>query len=100
MWTTTLVGGKSMVAQPFISDDQTLAPQTFKNGEIHDWYRTVWGYSDHLVSGLLEEFATTKARVLDPFCGSGTTLVESMKHGIASAGVDANPVSCFVARVK
>jgi DNA methylase len=74
--------------------------RVFKNGEIHDWYRTVWGYSDHLVSSLLAEFATGNSRVLDPFCGSGTTLVECMKHGIECAGIDANPVSCFAATVK
>lgn len=38
--------------------------------------------------------------VLDPFCGTGTTLVESMKRGIASVGIDASPFSCFVSRVK
>ncbi len=38
--------------------------------------------------------------VLDPFCGTGTTLVESMKRGITSVGIDASPFSCFVSRVK
>jgi len=38
--------------------------------------------------------------VLDPFCGTGTTLVESMKRGISSVGIDASPFSCFVSRVK
>jgi hypothetical protein len=38
--------------------------------------------------------------VLDPFCGTGTTLVECMKKGINSIGIDANPFSCFVSRVK
>jgi hypothetical protein len=87
-----------MTGQIFASD---TAPQAFRNGEIHDWYRTVWGYSDHLVASLLNEFASQgSVRVLDPFCGSGTTLVECMKNGVDSAGVDANPVSCFVAKAK
>jgi hypothetical protein len=80
-----------------------MPPQAFMNGEVHDWYRTVWGYSDHLVGKLLDEFASVanaRARVLDPFCGSGTTLVECMKRGVDSAGIDANPVSCFAAAVK
>lgn len=38
--------------------------------------------------------------VFDPFCGTGTTLVECMKRGIASVGLDASPFSCFVSRVK
>lgn len=38
--------------------------------------------------------------VFDPFCGTGTTLVESMKRGVTSIGLDASPFSCFVSRVK
>lgn len=38
--------------------------------------------------------------VFDPFCGTGTTLVECMKRGIDSVGLDASPFSCFVSRVK
>jgi hypothetical protein len=78
-----------------------LHPQRFLNGEVHDWYRIVLGYSDHLVGGLLDEFRLApNDRVLDPFCGSGTTLVEGMKRGLRVTGLDANPSSCFAARVK
>jgi DNA methylase len=78
-----------------------LTPQSFENGEIHKWYRLVLGFSDHLVAGLLNEFELEPGdSVLDPFCGSGTTLVECMKRGINSWGIDANPSSCFAARVK
>src|ERR1019366_5670589 len=30
--------------------------------------------------------------VLDPFCGSGTTLVECQRRGIPSYGIDLNPI--------
>lgn len=40
------------------------------------------------------------AAVLDPFCGSGTTLVECQRLGIPSLGVDLNPIACLMARVK
>jgi 16S rRNA G966 N2-methylase RsmD len=75
--------------------------QAILNGEIHNWYRLRLGYSDHLVANLLHEFKLSPGdRVLDPFCGSGTTLVECMKKGIDSVGIDANPSSCFAAIVK
>lgn len=75
--------------------------QTILNGEVHNWYRLRLGYSDHLVADLLEDFGLkAKDRVLDPFCGSGTSLVECMKKGIDSTGIDANPASCFAATVK
>jgi hypothetical protein len=38
--------------------------------------------------------------VLDPFVGTGTTLVECKKRGIHGVGIDANPVTAFASRVK
>lgn len=38
--------------------------------------------------------------VLDPFCGSGTTLLEAQKAGRISVGVDLNPIACLITRVK
>lgn len=61
----------------------------------------VQGYSDHLVNDLLDRFALRPGdTVIDAFCGSGTTLVECKKHNINAVGIDANPSSCFSARVK
>ena len=38
--------------------------------------------------------------VLDPFCGSGTTLVEAQRIGLPSVGIDLNPIACLISRVK
>jgi DNA modification methylase len=38
--------------------------------------------------------------VLDPFCGCGTTLVESNILGFNAIGVDSNPIACLVSKVK
>ena len=38
--------------------------------------------------------------VLDPMCGSGTTLVETLLAGRCAFGLDINPLSVFVAGVK
>lgn len=37
---------------------------------------------------------------LDPFCGSGTTLLESILMGIPAIGVDVNPLAVLLSRVK
>jgi len=39
-------------------------------------------------------------RLVDPFCGSGTTLVEARFAGAAAFGVDANPLAVRVAHAK
>jgi len=38
--------------------------------------------------------------VLDPFCGSGTTLVEAVHRGGQAIGIDLNPIACLMSRVK
>ena len=38
--------------------------------------------------------------VFDPFCGSGTSLVESQRRGLESVGIDLNPIACLITRVK
>lgn len=40
------------------------------------------------------------ATVLDPFCGSGTVLVEARVRGLAAMGVDLNPLAVRLARQK
>lgn len=67
----------------------------------HDWYRFVLSFPPHLVRQYLNRFAAEGGtRVLDPFCGTGTTLVECKKLGIESVGVEAHPMSCFASEVK
>ncbi|MEN5081004.1 DNA methyltransferase [Bosea sp. TWI1241] len=38
--------------------------------------------------------------VFDPFCGSGTTLVEAQRAGMSAVGVDLNPIAVLLSRVK
>jgi site-specific DNA-methyltransferase (cytosine-N4-specific) len=38
--------------------------------------------------------------VLDPFCGSGTTLVESVFFGVNAIGVDINPIAFLLTKAK
>jgi site-specific DNA-methyltransferase (cytosine-N4-specific) len=42
----------------------------------------------------------TNTSVLDPFCGSGVTLVEAKNSGFNSIGIDLNPIACLISRVK
>ncbi|KAF5409299.1 MAG: DNA methylase [Candidatus Udaeobacter sp.] len=67
----------------------------------HDWYRFVLSYPPHLVRDYLAQFgASSQKRVLDPFCGTGTTIVECKKLGIQSVGVEAHPMAHFASSTK
>src|SRR5438046_1476921 len=62
----------------------------------HDWYRFILSFPPHLVREYAEQFAFGSNRqILDPFCGTGTTLVESKKLGLNSVGIEAAPMAYF-----
>jgi DNA modification methylase len=68
---------------------------------VHDWYRFVLSYPPHLVRHYLSEFGIQPGQnVLDPFLGTGTTVVECKKLGIASCGIEANAFTAFASKVK
>jgi SAM-dependent methyltransferase len=68
---------------------------------FHHWYRFVLSFPPHLVSNYIDDFELDKRHVvLDPFCGTGTTLVESKLRGIHAIGVEANIFAHFASSVK
>lgn len=67
----------------------------------HDWYRFVLSYPPHLVRDYLAKFELEPGQtVLDPFCGTGTTLVEAKKLCIGSIGIEAHPMAHFASATK
>lgn len=68
---------------------------------FHDWYRFVLSFPPHLVRDYIQNFALDRTqRILDPFCGTGTTIVESKLQGFESIGVEVNPFAHFASSVK
>ena len=53
-----------------------------------------------VVRQLIEEYSGRGERILDPFCGSGTLLVEAAVAGRHARGTDVDPVAVFVSNVK
>jgi DNA methylase len=69
--------------------------------EFHDWYRFVLSYPPHLVRQYIQEFnLTCRDVILDPFCGTGTTLIEAKLQNIPSIGIEANNFAHFASSVK
>ena len=68
---------------------------------FHDWYRFVLSFPPHLVRSYIKKFdLNQKSVVLDPFCGTGTTLVEVKLAGMKAVGIEGNPFPHFASSVK
>lgn len=72
-----------------------------------DWRRMTHGFHAYparmhpdLPARLIAALARPGDRVLDPFTGSGTVLVEALLAGCRGLGVDAHPLAVRIARVK
>ncbi len=59
-----------------------------------------WARKPHnVVAAFIKRYALENTYVLDPFCGSCVTNIESAKLGINSIGVDINPISGLIGNV-
>ena len=59
---------------------------------VHKWYRYTAGFSAVWVKELISrEKANGRKKVIDPFAGSGTVLLESEFQNVESMGVEAHP---------
>lgn len=68
---------------------------------VHDWYRFILSFPPHLVRHYIKEFNLNEdSTVLDPFCGTGTTVVECKKLHVKSVGLEANPIAQLAGEVK
>jgi hypothetical protein len=86
---------------PISRPNGTANKLALEDAPAHDWYRFVLSFPPHLVREYLERFKIgTNQTVLDPFCGTGTTLVECKKLGIPSVGIEAHPMAHFAATTK
>ncbi len=74
------------------------------HGNVRDtrygWLRLTPAYSVHLVRELLDARSQPELPVLDPFCGTGTTLLTCAERGIACTTLDVNPFLVWLARAK
>src|SRR5579859_5275693 len=68
---------------------------------IHRWFRYSAGFSASWANDLIRaQKDVHRNRVLDPFAGSGTTLLEAERCGCEAKGVEAHPFVARIARAK
>jgi DNA modification methylase len=67
---------------------------------IHSFHRFFGKLIPAIPAAAVELFTKRGDLVLDPFCGSGTTLVEAIIRGRNAVGVDVNPLAVLITRVK
>lgn len=70
---------------------------SFLNHSIHPY---PCKFIPQIPNALIQELSSIGDTVIDPFAGSGTTLVEALRLGRNAIGVDMNPLSELICRVK
>jgi site-specific DNA-methyltransferase (adenine-specific) len=77
--------------------------------DFNNWFQQIWNITgtsnrNHpapfplvLASRLVRMFSFHGDTVLDPFCGTGTTMVASLRYGRNSIGIDIDPEYCRMA---
>lgn len=98
---------KNIISQSFIKYDKNIdirllvTPYQNKKLPVYDWYRYKHSFSRDLVMKVIEKFRLNdRDKILDPFCGSGTTLLASKEMGIPVRGIDVLPLSVFISNSK
>lgn len=68
---------------------------------VHGLHEYKGKFNPQVVRALLNIFQISPGqRVLDPFCGSGTTLVECAHSRVIGYGTDINPLAVYIAQAK
>lgn len=66
----------------------------------HGLHRFPAKYISRIPAWVIDEFAGPRDVILDPFCGSGTTLVEALLRSQKAIGIDCDPLACLISRAK
>jgi hypothetical protein len=75
-------------------------PERERTKHVHRLHPYLGKYIPQLVEELFRRHVPAKGRVLDPFAGSGTTLVQALESGHDSVGLDIAAFNCLLMSVK
>jgi hypothetical protein len=83
-----------------LSWSERQLPERERTKHVHRLHPYLGKFVPQLVEELLARYVPAGGRVLDPFAGSGTTLVQALESGCDAAGVDIAGFNALLMRVK
>jgi hypothetical protein len=75
-------------------------PERERTKHVHRLHPYLGKFIPQLVETLLARYFRAGGRILDPFAGSGTTLVQALESGFDAGGVDVAAFNALLVRVK
>ena len=75
-------------------------PERERTKHVHRLHPYLGKFIPQLVEELLRRYFSPGQHVLDPFAGSGTTLVQALESGLDATGVDVAAFNCLLMHVK
>ena len=85
---------------PELSWTEAELPEHERTKHVHRLHPYLGKFVPQLVEIFLRRYFDPGQRVLDPFAGSGTTLVECSTFGANSTGIDISAFNVLLARAK
>jgi DNA modification methylase len=83
-----------------LSWSERALPEHVRTKHVHRLHPYHGKFIPQLVEVLLERYFARGAHVLDPFAGSGTTLVQALESGLDATGVELAAFNCLLIGVK
>jgi len=80
--------------------EQTISDLN-KYGAVHKWYDYLEDFPYQLIEEKIKEYnLTNNSLIVEPFAGSGTTLISANLFHCNAIGFDANPLMTYISEVK
>jgi DNA methylase len=83
-----------------LSWSERALPEHVRTKHVHRLHPYHGKFIPQLVEVLLDRYFERGAHVLDPFAGSGTTLVQALESGLDATGVELAAFNCLLIGVK
>jgi hypothetical protein len=83
-----------------LSWSERALPEHVRTKHVHRLHPYHGKFIPQLVEVLLDRYLPAGGHVLDPFAGSGTTLVQALESGRDATGVELAAFNCLLMRVK